>query len=930
MAYRSKKRRSSRRQRSIQRNPLSPKQKLIAVGGIVAVGGVAAYMLTSGGSAPPPLPPGAGAAGARAAKEAECSAIQTSLLALRATATPDRTVVTQLEAQLATCLAQARELGVTVDPSTANLSTGDTTYQRIEAWWNEYRATSEHDPLKRNNIRQEILNAGAALAASYADAITQSTTTVATTAVAQSIVRALDAAIGRRICFLNNDRGCGTFGANEDQPDAKAAQEQDRVIAPLVAVYMQAVAKVGGPSRAIADADGEKFLAAMLRPCAFWKGYIDAQFAHYRATDWSDALKRNNTRQTILRSGRDLTACLQGVFSSASSFGSLTSLRAVGALTIAAINASIDRWACFLSNQSGCGTFAANEDQPDVKAQQERANTAVPLMALYTNVARALVSRGDVNAFEALVTAKLRVCTFLNDYVGAQFGHYKATDYSDALKRNNTRQTILAYGRDMVASLQDAYSTAIGGAAGSSMYAAAIASGINLLGSGMMLQFQPTSGLGQLMMLTSVPATATAILSSTTAASSSSAAVLRMVRAVATVVYTALDQAITRQLCFLYAQSGCGTFGANEDQPDAKAAQEQAATVTPLFALYEQIARFMKEQGDLSVVTKLAELKLRPCATAKSFIDGQFGHYKATEYSDALKRNNTRGTMLAVGGTLVACLQNALAMAIGMKNAQSVQLVANTIISSLDAAMVRRDCYFYDQPGCGRFGVNELHGNDKAADESRVTVQPLIALARQAVTYLAATNASAETPLMNLLLRSINAGKNFVDGKYGELKATDYSDSVRRNNIRDALIGAGQQMVAAFRNAKPTTSAGRTLVRSAAQAALTKSREREACYRAGASGCDRMWGVFVEPAGGDKANQEAAEIGNPLAALIADRSANGLGSFMDEGFAGISGYTWLGLGAVALVGVAAYQSSKKSTRRNKRRRRTSRRLRLTA
>jgi hypothetical protein len=929
MAYRAKKRRSSRRtRRSLLKNPLTTKQKLVGIGGIVVVGGVAAYALTSGSSTPT-LPPGADPAALRAAKEAECSAIQTSLLALRATATPDRAAVTQLEAQLATCLAQARELGAAVDASTANLSTGDATYQRIEAWWNEYRATSEHDPLKRNNIRQEILNAGAALAVSYADAITQSTTTAATTAVAQSIVRALDAAIGRRICFLNNDRGCGTFGVNEDQPDVKAQQEQDRVIAPLVAVYMQAVAKVGGPSRAIADADGEKFLAAMLRPCTFWKGYIDAQFAHYRATDYSDALKRNNTRQTILRSGRDLTACLQGVFNSASSFGSLTSLRAVGALAIAGINASIDRWACFLSNQSGCGTFGANEDQPDVKAQQERANTAVPLMALYANVARALVARGDVNAFEPLVAAKLRICTFLNDYVGAQFAHYKATDYSDALKRNNTRQTILAYGRDLVTSLQDAYSTAIGGAAGSSAYAAAIASGVNLLGGGLMLQFQqPTSGLGQLMMLTGVPQTA--LVTATATTGTSSAAVIRMVRAVAAVVYAALDQAITRQLCFLYAQSGCGTFGANEDQPDVKAQQEQAATVTPLFALYEQIARFMKEQGDLSIVTKLAELKLRPCATAKSFIDAQFAHYKATEYSDALKRNNTRGTMLAVGATLVACLQNALSTAIGMKNVQSVQLVANTIISALDAAMVRRDCYFYDQPGCGRFGVNEPHGNDKSADENRVTVQPLIALARQAVTYLSATNASAETPLMNLLLRSINVGKNFVDGKFGELKATDYSDSVRRNNIRDALIGAGQRMVAAFREARPTTSTGRTLVRTAAQAALTKSREREACYRAGASGCDRMWGVFIEPAGGDKANQEAAEIGNPLTALIADRSANGLGSFMDEGFAGLSGYTWLGIGAVALVGVAAYQSSKKSTRRNRRRRRTSRRLRLTA
>jgi hypothetical protein len=859
--------------------PSSKKKKLLVLGvGVVVVGGVAAYAMSASASAPPLLTgPTGPTVDPRAAKTAECAALQASLVALRAQPTPDAATMVQLEGRISACLAEARTLGAEVDAATTQQAAADAVYAQMEGWFNEYRATSG-DPLKRNNTRQSILNGGAGLAATYANAITQSTNPQMTKLIAQSVLRALNAAISRQLCFLGNDRGCGTFGSDEDQPDAKAAQEQSRVITPLIAAYMLAVTKLGGPTQALANADGERFLAIMLRPCTFQKIFIDGQFSHYKATEWSDALKRNNTRRDILADGRSLTASLQSVFALASSFRSAAKMREVGTLTMAAINASIDRWLCFFTGGPGCGTFAVNEDQPDVKAAQERANTLVPLMALYATMSRALFSGGDATAQGLLVTAKLRVCTVLNGAIGAQWSHYTATAWSDALRRNNTRMSILGMERDLVASLRDALSAAL------------------------------------------------SITSHT--------ARVQAVRAVEGVVYTALGASITRWMCFLYSQHGCGTFGVNEDQPDVKAAQEQATSAVPLTAIYEEIARFMKDNGDMSIATKLAELRLRPCTTASTFINAQFNHYKATDYADSLRRNNTRQSILAVGASLVSCLQGVLATMTGIKSVAGVRLVNGVITSALDASMSRRDCYLINPPGggCGRLnedlGVTEDHGNDKAAQELARVTAPLTGLARQAVAFLVLNKeAGAETPLMTLLLRSINASKNYVDAKFNELKATDYMDPVRRNNQRGALIAVGQQMVAGFRNARPTTAAGRTLLRTAAQAALQKSKEREACYRAGAGGCDRQWGTWTEPSGGEKADQELAEITNPMLGLLADRSAAGLAGLGDDvEILGMSRYAWgVALGVVGgAYALGAFD--RKPVRNSRRRRRTSRRL----
>ncbi|HEY5656683.1 MAG TPA: hypothetical protein VIY27_02735, partial [Myxococcota bacterium] len=102
-------RRTSSRRRRMRRNALEKKQKkLLLTGGAVVIGGVVAYALwksTAAAQGPQPgegapLPPGAPSP---AEKAAECAALQTSMVALRAQAEPDPAALMRLEAQIATC-----------------------------------------------------------------------------------------------------------------------------------------------------------------------------------------------------------------------------------------------------------------------------------------------------------------------------------------------------------------------------------------------------------------------------------------------------------------------------------------------------------------------------------------------------------------------------------------------------------------------------------------------------------------------------------------------------------------------------------------------------------------------------------------------------------------------------------------------------------
>jgi hypothetical protein len=712
---------------------MSTKKKLV-LGGIVVlgVGGVAAYALTSG-AAPPPVTSGP-PVDPRLAKQQECAALTQQLSDMRNQPTPDRATMQRLETNIATCNAQLVELGAPVDTAAATLSTGDALYTRIENWFTEYKGTdSGGDPARRNTIRQEMLNAGASMAAAYDEAITQASTAPALKLVAQSIVRALNASLGRVICFMLSERGCGTWGAGEDQPDAKAGAEQARVVVPLLAVYAKVVTKAGGPTRALAAADGEAFLTAILRPCAALQTYIDGEWAHYKNIQWSESLMRNNTRNSIRSAGREQVTCLQNVFTSASSFGSLTALRAVSAVAMTALRASIARWNCFFNNGAGCGTFASNEDQPDVKAQQEMADIGAPLMTLYARIAAALVARGTVTAFEPLVTAKLSVCKAIKDWIDVQSAHLTSTSYIDPLKRNNTRSSMLQAGAALATCLQDTLDVAVSATKPASPAARGVSGLLGMGGFGGYVQ----DGLGQPLLtipVTTVSSTPTLQASVATRAATAPAPVppkvdvTRMIRPIATLTASAIDAAITRKICYLYSQPGCGSMGSEASGPD-KADEEQRWVITPLVAVYKKTVVADKANADAE--TPLVRALMREITTAKDYIEGEERHLTSTGYPDWVTRNNTRGSIISAGRRMVAALQNAKPTTAAGK--APLRAVAQAALAS---STRRGLCYANRQPGCDRNGEWEPEGMAKYNEEKAAIGDPLTALLANRTTGL--------------------------------------------------------------------------------------------------------------------------------------------------------------------------------------------------
>jgi hypothetical protein len=260
----------------------------------------------------------------------------------------------------------------------------------------------------------------------------------------------------------------------------------------------------------------------------------------------------------------------------------------------------------------------------------------------------------------------------------------------------------------------------------------------------------------------------------------------------------------------------------------------------------------------------------------------------------------------------------------------AIRAVAAGIQKALDASVSRKLCHQYGGKNCG--------GDDDANKEQTLVIAPLLASSRVAAKFLSDKgDAQAEAPFVNITIRELNAARDYMGRQWSSLKTTDYIDQLKRNNLRGDIVRAGQRAVGVLRAAKPATDAGKASLRAVAGEFLKASKDREACYRAGASGCGRIDdggdassrifipGYAASPREADndtKANQEANEIGKPLAALVADKAAlAGLGDA--EG--GIPSWVWWGAGiGVAAMVYAHTRSSRPTVKMNRRTRRTSR------
>lgn len=286
-------------------------------------------------------------------------------------------------------------------------------------------------------------------------------------------------------------------------------------------------------------------------------------------------------------------------------------------------------------------------------------------------------------------------------------------------------------------------------------------------------------------------------------------------------------------------------------------------------------------------------------------------------------------------GSLGALGQTSLMAQSQASGVRMMQAVATVAEGALESAVTRRLCYLYDQSGCGRFGMNEAHGNDKAADEERRVIRPLTSTAEKVASFLVARGeATAEVPVVRAQLRPCEALSRLVDSKFNEFKGVPYHDPLRRNNIRGEVISKGRALVSCLGAVRASSTEGQARVRAAIEAALVKSRARKTCYLTKASGCDKSG--ESEPNEREKAAEEQRAITGPLEALLA-RPPSAMGQVATDRSGRPSAGAWFGIGA-AVVGTALLlrnagskrrrpRPNRRKKRRSSRKRRTSRRRR---
>jgi hypothetical protein len=713
--------RTSRRRRPLRRNPLSGKQKIIGVGGIIAVGGLAAYALSRPAATPQLPPPAPGAGGPTGAT---CAALQTNLNQLQSAPTPDVAAIRRKQSEIAACIAAVRAAGGEIDNATSNISDGDNAYFHLEDQFADYKRTSKDDPLKRNNIRGDILGVGQTMVGSYAGAANAATDATGARAVRQSILRALDAATQRQLCYLYQlDPQCGRNGVNEDADEDKAGQEYARIVRPLLDAHGLAVQKLwsfGGS----AYPDDAAYFTSLLRPALGAIAYADQKFAEYKSVDSGlDPLRKNNLRQVVLAAGRAEVAALQYAFDQASSYRDPAGMQGVGTATLAALSPAINRWLCYLFGQPGCDTFAANEDANNIKADQEYATTIGPLSELYMRVAPMLVSWNvNLTAYEPFVMLKLRRCSALNDYTNAKFAEYKSVDSGfDPLRKNNLRQVVLRAGGLLAACLQDAMNSAITGAKAQPPAAISQVATALVTTPGFMSSLR--TGLAP-MMITVPVATATHGLGVTSTPPAPGAAALavaaagkRTIMAVVAMAKSALDASITRQLCYLFGAAGCDTFAANEDSNAAKADQESNAIGKPLTAALAQAANFLSGKGDPAAEVALIKSKLLFCNALAARVNAKFAEFRSVDWSDPVRRNNIRDEMYRFAQNLVQCLRDT-----APTTPDGRALVKPVVDAAWQASIDRMNCYLDRSSNCGK-GINDIEpSNEQKGDNEHAAV----------------------------------------------------------------------------------------------------------------------------------------------------------------------------------------------------------------
>jgi len=170
-------------------------------------------------------------------------------------------------------------------------------------------------------------------------------------------------------------------------------------------------------------------------------------------------------------------------------------------------------------------------------------------------------------------------------------------------------------------------------------------------------------------------------------------------------------------------------LGESQAACDALKAQRSALSVqggdaVEIARLDAQIRTCSAQNVLLGSGEDLALTTLTGCEEKSNQIEQEWAHYKTTSYTDPVKREGARGTILRLGAMRNTCYQTAIDEATTIAGIESVR---NSIGRAITKSVARNRCHKNDEPGCGRlWGVDiEPHGNDKEASELRDITTPL-------------------------------------------------------------------------------------------------------------------------------------------------------------------------------------------------------------
>lgn len=111
---------------------------------------------------------------------------------------------------------------------------------------------------------------------------------------------------------------------------------------------------------------------------------------------------------------------------------------------------------------------------------------------------------------------------------------------------------------------------------------------------------------------------------------------------------------------------------------------------------------------------------LAACTDKQEQLEQEFRHFKATDYSDILKRGNTLGSMIRIGSEMARCYSDAV---IASDSITGIDEIRKAIRKSIDSSAQRERCYHIGAAGCDRYPGSTETANDAKARLERDEVQ---------------------------------------------------------------------------------------------------------------------------------------------------------------------------------------------------------------